>query len=1086
MRLSAVRLSSLLSLIAISAFAGQLALDGSDPERAGVIVEFRDAPGNRAAVTAHAADLARDLQAIHTRFRPAALSTDAAGAAPRIDHVYTHLLAGAAVSVPRAEVAALRALPYVARVSPDSAVKAMAFDGVTAVNAPKVWQSFSTRGAGVVIAVIDTGIDYHHDAFGNGFGPGHKVIGGYDFVSNDNDPMDESTTNFGHGTHVAGIIAGNGGGVLGVAPDASLIAYRVLDAYGTGKASTIIAALERAADPNQDGDTSDHVDIANLSLGGIGNPDDPLSRAVDAAAAAGIVVCVAAGNDGGWGNVGSPGASRSAITVGSANSMKTEGPFSSRGPIVQTLAMKPEVIAPGYNISSAKLGGGTIELSGTSMATPHVAGVAALLKSLHRDWTPAEIKSAIVSSVAGNEFGSGIGGFLDADAAARALVLPQPAAVTFGIVGSTAYARTVTLQLTNRGTETESLVGRSVAYGTNQGQITFDPPTVTIDPGQTKSVAVTLTTLAIDGAGPGFPSAFLRFQAPTTTVNVPWILTHGAAVTATYPSPNLFKVYPIKDGVPLLATLSRYASYLGEPTTGQAAFLTGIGVYDYLLIDEKANVMVAEQKSAEAATAISFSPADVTNQVTTSAVDVDGGPLDADHYHCFDHLTIFLPASKPDAPRYLDFAGILPQFQTSTISKRFTFVQSRSCSDTPSLTSYAIAFDPVIGVDHSLTESNQASDWFGRSVRAFLSSTDTLRSARQASWLSIANDYGWPQPDGVMPFPGGGVRVDLGAGTASQLFKLYVARGAAQTLLENRPCIQTASMPPGEYQREIIDGPCITVRDGKVAVPPVYPTYQTTFAASDSELQFGDGAVRPRRLLIPYGWADGMFTLEMGWFGAMQDFRYRDSELSDVTLYGPDGAAITPSSTDVFWRYYARDNLKPGSYRAVSIDHTYRTAGMPGRATLTATFDPSAADQTEPEISILQVRNGKGEIRSQIAADDTVQILFSLDDYEVQLYQRGRYDPVDTSATHLSLRLHGAQTWTDVPVRITGGAMQPVVDQFKEALPAGIDFRADAKLSPGYYDMKIEAQDRSGNRAELLLEPAFAVVAAGRGRAVQH
>jgi hypothetical protein len=84
------------------------------------------------------------------------------------------------------------------------------------------------------------------------------------------------------------------------------------------------------------------------------------------------------------------------------------------------------------------------------------------------------------------------------------------------------------------------------------------------------------------------------------------------------------------------------------------------------------------------------------------------------------------------------------------------------------------------------------------------------------------------------------------------------------------------------------------------------------------------------------------------------------------------------------------------------------------------------------------------------------------------------------------VRLHGAQSWTDVPVRITGGAMQPVVDQYKEALPAGIDFRADVQLPAGYYDMKIEAQDRSGNHAQLVLEPAFAVVAGARERAVGH
>src|SRR4029077_3909241 len=188
-----------------------------------------------------------------------------------IRYEYYELFNGVALSASAAEVAAIRQLPYVKAIHADVPVYALAATppaNITKIRADQVWSTFGTRGRGVTVAVIDTGIDYTHPALGGCFGPGCKVIGGYDFVNKDNDPMDDHF----HGTHVAGIIAGESDTLIGVAPDVSLLAYKVLNAFGSGSSSTIIPAVERAADPNNDGDFSDHADVANLSLGGIGNP----------------------------------------------------------------------------------------------------------------------------------------------------------------------------------------------------------------------------------------------------------------------------------------------------------------------------------------------------------------------------------------------------------------------------------------------------------------------------------------------------------------------------------------------------------------------------------------------------------------------------------------------------------------------------------------------------------------------------------------------------------------------------------------------------------------------------------------------
>jgi hypothetical protein len=294
-------------------------------------------------------------------------------------------------------------------------------------------QGVSVTGVGITVAVIDTGIDYTHPDLGAGIGPGYKVIGGYDFFNNDSDPMDDN----GHGTHVAGIIAADGLSVKGIAPDAKILAYKALGSDGKATSSKILEAMERAMDPNNDGDTSDHADVISLSLGGIGTENDPLCLAVENAVAVGVVVVVAAGNDGpSLGTVSSPGLAHDAITVGAVDQLGQLAEFSSRG-TGATLRIKPEICAPGVSIVSTVPFSGTPSssstgykaMSGTSMAAPHVSGAVALLLQLHPDWTPGQVKSAIVTGaerVAESVWNAGAGElWVPASADATAFAYPS-------------------------------------------------------------------------------------------------------------------------------------------------------------------------------------------------------------------------------------------------------------------------------------------------------------------------------------------------------------------------------------------------------------------------------------------------------------------------------------------------------------------------------------------------------------------------------------------------------------------------------------------------------------------------------------
>jgi subtilisin len=240
--------------------------------------------------------------------------------------------------------------------------------GVQRVGAPQAWAK--TRGAGAAVAVIDTGIDASHPDLAG------QIAGGVNIL--DSQHPENWNDDEGHGTHVAGTIAGNGlnGGISGVAPGAKVYAVKVLDKDGNGNYSDVIAGIEWAMNKG--------VKIANMSLGA-DEGSDPLHRAVQAALAKGMIIVASAGNSGG--PVGFPGAYPEAIAVAASDSADHVALFSSHGPEVS-------YIAPGVDILSLKMGGGYTSKSGTSMASPHIAGLAALAFARGAT-TPSALRAAL-------------------------------------------------------------------------------------------------------------------------------------------------------------------------------------------------------------------------------------------------------------------------------------------------------------------------------------------------------------------------------------------------------------------------------------------------------------------------------------------------------------------------------------------------------------------------------------------------------------------------------------------------------------------------------------------------------------------
>ncbi|WP_217923306.1 S8 family serine peptidase [Miltoncostaea oceani] len=270
--------------------------------------------------------------------------------------------------------------------------------GLAATRVPAAWAAFGVRGGGVRVGTIDTGVDPAARALAG------KVVAWRDFVGGGATPYDDN----GHGTHTAGTIAGGaeGGAPIGVAPEARLVVARAMGADGVGAGSALLAAAQWMTDPDGDPATADQPAVVNNSWAATDPNDTWFRPMIRRWLELGIVPVFAAGNTGpGAGTIGSPAGYPEALAVGALDQSDAVPSFSGRGPITWddrdglgpargTLLPKPDVAAPGVGITSS-VGSGYLAYSGTSMAAPHVAGLAALVRQAAPALTPQAVADAI-------------------------------------------------------------------------------------------------------------------------------------------------------------------------------------------------------------------------------------------------------------------------------------------------------------------------------------------------------------------------------------------------------------------------------------------------------------------------------------------------------------------------------------------------------------------------------------------------------------------------------------------------------------------------------------------------------------------
>jgi subtilisin family serine protease len=1073
-----------------------------------LIVEFRDTPlfarDRKSALStapttvksfqARFTQFAGDLQAIHAGIARRLNAASVSGATapvvtPRITHTFAGVYAGASVTIAPEELEQVRQLAYVAGVHLDREEHVYSTESNSKIGADLVWARLGTEGKGVVVAVIDTGIDYNHASLGGGFGPSFRVVGGHDFVNNDDDPKDD----FGHGTHVAGIIGGNGGGVTGVAPEVSFLAYKVLDSSGGGLDSNILAGIERAVDPNGDGHASDHADVVNMSLGRPGSPDDPVSKAVDTGSAAGVVFCIAAGNSGAFYTISTPANAPSAIAVGASDLDDKIAAFSSEGPVDGTFAIKPEVVAPGVAIVSARAGGGTLSASGTSMAAPHVAGVAALLRAIHRDWSVSDIKAAIVETakVLGNDVMTEGAGRVDALSAAIDDLLAEPSTLNMGLDDGSTPTFSVTKQVTlvNRSSHAMALIVSATGSRTGLSVIT-EPSSLALGAGETKSVSIAVVAANDQIVSPTEGSLALSGMLAVTggaiPIHVPWSMVKAATMTVTYASANPFEVFAASISS---STLGHAISDIG---TQSVAMTLPAGRYDAKITeislhpDGNARVMIVEDQVLNNSITLNVSPASASSEVLMHASDDHGQPLTriaAGFGQCMNTTYVWFPTGSA-----LNWSSISGSTNThvllSPLSKRFTILPFQRCVDYGAHEVYVADFPPVSGIDGIVTATVDQSEWSKQNVRMSIpagAKNPTTVMAPGIVWSGANFSYkdlfgaAFPQSDTVFNGTLHLTPLRHPSMNGTGLFALAADPPAGVTV------------PPGPFGSKIsaVQSPTVR-RSGSRLVFRTNVTKKPTDYVADPEetIAFGDGLLHPETSIWPD--LSGQLTTTY-WYGAFGEERDFDAVDSQLRVFDASGNVIHAART--FLLPYPPD--APGSYR---IEETtpILANGISGVATLEASFDTRLTDSAPPTLTALRLLDANGRSASRLLTHTAGSLYFAAID-KVPIVSGGVSRAlVRAESTSAQWKPHGSDAWRPLSCVVVSTDVangQKEVDALGH-IPDGTAFSCSVsgitEQIAGVIDLRIHVEDVAGNALDYALSPAFTVLAGGRSRSVGH
>jgi hypothetical protein len=892
----------------------------------------------------------------------------------------TRVFQGLGAQVHRDSIEELRRLPGVSGVWIDEVAKATLTESVPLIRADRVWSVLHDYGTDVPVAIIDTGIDYTHPDFGGCIEPEPdcKIVFGWDLYNNDADPMDDN----GHGTHVAGIVAADGT-LRGVAPQAKLMAIKVLDAWGYGLFSDVIAGMDLAVDPDGNPNTADGAKIINMSLGGPGDPDDPVSQAVDNAVAGGTIVVVAAGNAGpDYDTVDSPGCARRAITVGASDKTDLMAEFSSRGPAPVTYQIKPEILAPGVSIQSTVPTGtcqhcdptGYTWLDGTSMATPHVAGAAALVLARFPTWTPDQVRAALLArsvDLAVDAFTGG-SGRLDAYAAATPVARVDAPNASLGLddPGLPSFHADRTFQVTNLGTAQRtynlSLTGTMPAGITTQ----LSPTSLTLAASQTKSFTFTLdcdNTIVPNVPSPPFSYEGAIVVAGTQdTLRLPFAMLKAPVLRLTFDeAPWIVNVHD------RMAFFRQYAGSAAVSLLAPAAPIDVVTLYG-----DGLTWVVREDLALTRNTDIAIAKAEAAHTLTLVPVDKNGAPLTLTRSMTLSHIA-------PKADNFHQYVlsdygnpyGSPNVFHLSPMTSAYTFEASilQDPSPGPMYLFHGWARDGVTG---SLTFRPNPGDFNHLTIRHTPDPGETY--VVPWTWLYTRPFNAWflmgfgesnspsailapfeqeahfvPVPDAEYGIGYIQENVYSGGWTLFYTTPYWVASSSQRLdgyfLWDPTPVFSTdlpilsAGAGPQSWAGRFFNLPDLLYVDGN-------PYYHFLSQAK---------SVRPYGT-FPYDLRQGGVVVQSGWFGS--------------------GYGANPLVTSVV----------PGAYELSVPFSSFHLGGQPARASVSAHFDTSLVDPNPPWLARFEIVSG-GAFVERVPADGADVVISPQDEDAIErvslLYQ---------------------------------------------------------------------------------------------------
>lgn len=1039
-----------------------------------VIVEFRETPmfiaqQNGSANTAAVNYDLRFTQFLQDLRSTSAMSALTANAPLTVRRQFRGAFFGMSVEMPYALSIAAAQLPYVKKVHKNKPVRATLHKSIPQIRANEVWTNLGTQGEGVMVGIIDTGIDYLHPALGGAFGAGTKVAGGYDFYNDDNDPMDDN----GHGTHVAGIVAADAVDVKGVAPKATLYAYKVLGAEGGGSMDDIIAAVERSVDPNNDGNTTDRLDIVNMSLGADGGePDDAPSVAVDNATKLGVTFVIAAGNSGysegfpgkdgnyyysGLETIGSPGTSRLAITVGAIDSVNGLAYFSSKGPTPGEYGIKPDVVAPGVNIRSLFPGNSMLVESGTSMASPMVAGVAALLKSLDPSLTPAQIKSKIVNGAVDLGMKPVLqgGGRVDAMRAAALSTSAEPVHLSYGLddPAMNTWTSVETVKVTNRKNAAQTYAA-SFTGGAAGITISAVPANFTLGAGASRTVLVTISVnnaaVPIVNEDIILYSGAMHLKSAADTLRLPWTFARTTRMLLTFSHPNAYFLGMSENGYfsPYYDRMYSRVRQL-DPLTWE---VTGplIEPVDFSIHFRDQSALVLKTGYAfDGAETFTFNAADALHTVTFGGVDQNNVP--------FSTLAGMRRSLRVDMPRGFMFASLpvgTSSINVSPVGNDFQFHPTQALIDLKGAKRAVIPQYPVFtGIAGNITVSNPSAGFVHQKLRFIMpDGVTTTRFFTEVIAMELSG--------GEYYYNTSIVNADtINVVNGEHTIDLYLmpgvdpVRSASVAFHTNSSYAENSSLDMStRYLSVLNDSIMLGLPSQRIAT--------SYLSAAGATLTFGEAPVFVTNLSYNNSFGPSIHFSPF-YFGSLFENRYSDVNTGRYSIYDDAGLLLKDAPLNDFPREPFAAELK--RYSLVLTTHGYSVKNVKGTLTLRNDVDLSKPLVDAPIFTSLIVRNSAGRAASGLPQGDQATLRFSSKvlAFPSQL-------PVHDS-TKVWYRKYKSAAW--IPLSAT--LISAVAD--KDGAVYSVPLSAATAVDSVGIDLRIRTVDASGNAATMTLSPAFSV-----------